>query len=176
MIFLINNKKGFSVLEIVICLGIVSISMLGILSLSLQSVKTQKSNKTELVASMLAQEGLELVRNIRDENWINGTASNWMSDLNDSDGTFIIDMRGRSSLDDTPNDFSSALTTLYTDMDGFYTHDNTGTASNFKRIIRVISDSINGEDYLKVSSEVQWFGFNGRLLVYKADTELYDWR
>jgi len=59
------NCAGFSILEATLALGVVSIGLLGVFSLSLQTARAQYINKSYLAASMLAQEGLELVRNVR---------------------------------------------------------------------------------------------------------------
>ena len=83
-----NKQSGFSILEIIVIVFIVSLGLLGILSLTTQNIRVQYINKNNLIASQLAQEGLELVRNIRDTNWtIEG--SNWDTGL--SAGTFKID-------------------------------------------------------------------------------------
>lgn len=164
-------------MEIAVSLGIVSLALLGIFSLSLQNIRTQNGNKSELVASMLAQEGLELARNIRDENWITYPEVYWDLDINGGDGTYILDMRGRDELDDAPDSVNDAATILYADADGFYSHDNSGAATKYRRLITVSEILINGgpDYYLKIVSEVKWTD-SGRPMDYKAETELYDWR
>ena len=60
------NNKGFTILEAAIALGIVVMGLFGVVALLTQNLQTQSINRDSIVASLLAQEGLELVRNARD--------------------------------------------------------------------------------------------------------------
>jgi prepilin-type N-terminal cleavage/methylation domain-containing protein len=73
MLKIIKNKKAFTLLEIIIVIYIISLGLVGVMSLFLQTIKVQNINKNKLIASQLAQEGIETIRNIRDENWILGS-------------------------------------------------------------------------------------------------------
>ena len=70
---LIKNKikaaYGFTLLEVTAVTAILTIALLGISSLVIQNLQAHNYNHNFLIASMLSQEGLELVRNIRDDNW-----------------------------------------------------------------------------------------------------------
>ena len=128
-------------------------------------------NKNVLIASGLAQEGLELVRNTRDLNW-QTTDNTWNQDIV-ADGTYIIDYRGRSSINPAVNAVTDAGARLYVNSDGFYTHDAAGaTATNFYRLITV--DNSHAE-YLDVKSSIRWTeGTQNH--DYTAETYLYDWK
>ena len=181
------NNKGFSILEASIVMGVVSIGLLGIFSLVLQNIQVQKVNKNMLVASMLAQEGLDLVRNIRDDNWIASPQVDWDLDIagwNNNDFTVDYTM-ALADADDSDNDndiTEEASTALYKDSaNSFYTHTSVGnTATQFFRLI--IADGIDASspvdgviDYYKVKSHVQW-NEKGVLKDYIAETYLYNWR
>jgi len=60
------NNPGFSLLGVLIAFFIMTVGILGILSLYAYSISASSMNKTKLVAVNLAQEGIEIVRNIRD--------------------------------------------------------------------------------------------------------------
>ena len=64
-----QNISAFTLLEVIVVLAIVSLSLLGTLSLIIQNIQVQGLNRKSLVAYQLAQEGLELIRNTRDANW-----------------------------------------------------------------------------------------------------------
>ena len=186
-IFKINNK-GFSILEASIVMGVVSIGLLGVFSLILQNIQVQKVNKNMLVASMLAQEGLELVRNIRDDNWIASPAVAW--DLNIAgwgNNDFTVDYTmALANANDSDNDgdiMEEANTKLYKNSaNNFYTHTAAGnTATQYYRLITVddidASSPADGiDDYYKVKSHVQWKDSKGALKDYIAETYLYNWR
>ncbi|MCK5510222.1 hypothetical protein KAI65_01580 [Candidatus Parcubacteria bacterium] len=181
------NNKGFSILEASVVMGVVSIGILGVFSLILQNIQVQKVNKNILIASMLAQEGLELVRNIRDDNWIIA-GNDWDLDIagwNNDDFTIDYAMILADADDgDNDNDITEeAGTALYKDgANNFYTHTAAGnTATQFFRLIA--ADGIDASipvdgviDYYKVKSHVQWKDNKGVLKNYIAETYLYNWR
>lgn len=67
-----NNKtkvmKGFSIGEVLLALVVLSFGMMASISLMSGSMQDTMRSRDLLVASMLSQEGTELVRNIRDNN------------------------------------------------------------------------------------------------------------
>lgn len=164
-IFFKKQRNGFSVLEVMIAVAIITMGMIGVLSLVLQNIQVQYVNKNNLIASQLAQEGLELVRNIRDENWLDGNAY-YLGII--EDGTYTIDYTfATNDLIDLIDDSGAKLNI---DATGFYTH-NAGDATPFYRLVTV-SDNI---DYLEVECKVRWYERN-RVHDYIATTLLYDWR
>lgn len=165
-----GSTGGFSIIEVVIAIGIITVGMLGVSSLVVQNIQVQKVNHNFLVASMLSQEGLELTRNIRDENWLT-LGNDWQADLTDTDGTFVIDYRGRPSIDDTPDTAYDAGARLYADGQDFYTHASAGTSPTiFYRLITVT----DAGDHVAASSTVKWTDRSAH--EYTAETYLYDWR
>lgn len=184
-----RKQNGFSLLEVILVISIVTIGLLGVFSLVAQNIQVQNVNKNYLVASMLAQEGLELVRNIRDTNWLsrhadaNETPYDWKlgagagsnSDIV-QDGAYVIDYSG--NINDSLVNIDSIddiRARLYFNDDGYYFHDNTGvaTTTDFYRLISVFED-ISG-NYIVASSTVRWKNA-GRTHNYAVETYLYDWR
>ena len=66
------GKKGFTLVEIVLVLVITSIVFLAVYALFANTVKYDLETRYELIASNLAQEGVEVKRNMRDENQMRG--------------------------------------------------------------------------------------------------------
>jgi len=169
----IKKQYGFTVLEIIVVIFIVSLSLVGILALATYNIKISNFNKNELIASQLAQEGLELVRNQRDKNWLDG--NDWKlgagagsnSDIY-QDGTYAIDYRNGIINVDSIN---SSGAVLKINSEGFYEH-VTGTNTVFSRVITITD---NTEDHMEVESNVQW-NDRGRIYNYTVNTVLYDWR
>ncbi len=168
-----NDKKqnGFTILETIIAFFIITIGMVGVLTLVVQNVQVQYINKNVLIASHLAQEGLELVRNVRDNNWLT-PGHGWTQDIV-GDGTYTIDYRGRMNINNTANDINDAGAKLYIDSNGFYSHEATAEATNFYRLITVVDNSGNG--YLDVECKIRWLE-KAQNYDYTAKTLLYDWR
>ena len=149
-----DNQKGISILEVIVAVMIIALGMIGVLSLVIQNVEAQYINKNVLIASGLAQEGLELARNIRDKNWLN-EGSEWDESLTAASGArkFVLDYLGNmsevSGLDDSG-------TNLTIDSYGFYWR-GAGTATKFKRMLTVEKITIAGQDYyLDVKRAIRW--------------------
>ena len=65
-----NSSKGFTIIELIISIFILSVALVGIFSaFSIVTILTSDS-ADRLTGTYLAQEGMEIVRNIRDTNWI----------------------------------------------------------------------------------------------------------
>jgi prepilin-type N-terminal cleavage/methylation domain-containing protein len=74
-----SRQKGFTLLETLVAVSILIIVILGPLSLAIVSMSLSFVSQNQLVASYLGQEGVELVRNRRDNNLIIG--ANWLQGL-----------------------------------------------------------------------------------------------
>lgn len=65
-----KTKKGFSLLEVIIALTIITITFVGVSGLVSSNIKTNVLNQSYLTANYLSAEALEIVRNMRDSNWL----------------------------------------------------------------------------------------------------------
>jgi len=152
------NKKGFTLLEMIIAVTVILIGLIPIMSLMYDSSFGVRLSLSRLQAAYLAQEGLEIVRNIRDSNWLAQTSS-WNNNLEVGEW--------EASYDQPLSHYQDR--NLKINNDGFYGY--SGTPTKFKRKI-TISKPI--DDTLQVSVEVSWQekGKNYSLTVYE---NLYNW-
>lgn len=70
-----NNKKykkGFSLIELVLVMFIISFSFIGIYRVLARVSYHEKDNRYNIIAANLAQEGIEIIRNKRDNGILNG--------------------------------------------------------------------------------------------------------
>jgi Tfp pilus assembly protein PilV len=67
-------KKGFSMGEVIITLFVVTVGIIGVVMLISNSIIHSADSRNQIIATELAQEGLELMRNIRDNNLKNSEA------------------------------------------------------------------------------------------------------
>jgi len=161
-----TTNTGFSIIEVMVAVAIISVGMFGVVSMMTQNIIVQPVNKNNLIASMLAQEGLELVRQVRDSNWIgSSTVVGFSSGI---PATSTIDIGGFKS---SGLDFDDSAANLYIDNNGFYSHSG-ATSTPFKRLLTVSSTS---PEYINIKSTVRW-SRNGKIYDYVAETLLYDWR
>lgn len=71
-----EKTKGFTLLEMLISLVVISVGVLGVFSAISRYSQNTQLEKENLIASYLCQEGIEIVKNRRDTNWIKGDAWN----------------------------------------------------------------------------------------------------
>lgn len=64
---MIFHQKGFGVPELIIAIFIVAVTTVSFYEIAVLSLKISKENKNEMKAAYLAEEGIEAVRNIRDQ-------------------------------------------------------------------------------------------------------------
>jgi hypothetical protein len=123
-----SNRKyqhGFSLAEVVAALFVFMIGAVAMLSLVSASLRESKRSEGRLTAIYLAQEGIELVRNIRDQNWINGRS--WRS--NSVGGCNLgVDESG------TPTQCDYDLDDTVLDPSGYIVDYRTGGLGNYEDI------------------------------------------
>lgn len=168
-------KPGFSIVEIMTVLFVVSIGMVGVLSLIIQNIQSQSVNKGALIAYQLAQEGIELVRYTRDSNW--AASRDWNYYLTTPGTNYIMDY----------NDFYPRVISctgqsgLKKNNAGYYYNPGcSGDQNPDSGFTRIISLGPNPEDLnnaktMHVQSTVTWKDHN-RNFSYVLDTNLYDWK
>jgi len=76
----IKSSAGFTLIETFVAITVLTISIVGPFTLVMKGLDISKSTKGQIVAMYLAQDAIEYVRNIRDENILVG--NNWLTDLN----------------------------------------------------------------------------------------------
>lgn len=68
----LKNKQGTTLLEVLIASEVLIIGLAAILTSALAFLDVTAFSKNYLTASQMAKEAVEVVRNKRDENWLNG--------------------------------------------------------------------------------------------------------
>ncbi|MCK5490647.1 MAG: hypothetical protein KAI67_02275 [Candidatus Pacebacteria bacterium] len=76
------NENGFSLIEIIFSIGIMTVGLMSILSLFTQNIQSGINNRNKLIAIYLAEEQIEMIRNIRDTNWkIDVAGHTWVTGI-----------------------------------------------------------------------------------------------
>lgn len=165
-------KRAFSLVETLIAVAILVgglTAALGILSFMLRTVHVLKN---EFMAAHLAAEGVEVIRNIRDANWLRrdiGLESRgWRDDLAAGDYEVAFD----SVVPDPDGDRF-----LNIDAAGRYTY-SAGTKTTFKRRLElqwVDTPGLTPVQRVRVRAVVRWQDqFQSRQIV--VEELLYDWK
>ena len=154
--------KGFTLIEILVAVSILIIGIVGLYLALPRIFESFYFSKDYFIASYLGQEGMELVRNIRDGNWLKDDS--WDNGL--SAGDYQIAYND-SSL------FVYQNTFLYL-KDGYYCYNLEGVQTKFKRKI-TISTLAEGENKISVRAIVSW-PEKGVIKNYEVQENLYDWK
>ncbi len=160
-----KNSAGFTLIELILAIFFITVGTVGAFSLLQRTLVLASISSDQLKAAYLAQEGVEIVRNIRDSNWLaQRTSPSIAWDAN-------IDF------DDKQADYQSRFLSTYNDANflnidsnGFYGH-SLGTSTKFKRKI-TISKAGN---LINILVAVSWEE-RGRTHQFAAQTELTNWR
>lgn len=198
MLQILEKEKSFTLIELIISIFILSIAIVGIFSaFSIMTILTSDTTD-RLTATYLAQEGMEIIRNMRDTNWLNMDTCiaddispcpyTWVDGLTDcNNGGCEVDYTttgpGYDSIKPYTGDY------LNIDTNGFYGYAY-GTRTKFERkiIIMPITDVDNKSDHIiKVIAQVSWdekatilnpgvkASTCGSYNCITADGTLYDW-
>jgi Tfp pilus assembly protein PilV len=75
-VFRRKNAPGQGLLEMIIAIGILTTGLLSTMTLTTASLSATKDTETRLVAASLSREGIEVIRSLRDTNWLIGQSWN----------------------------------------------------------------------------------------------------
>lgn len=162
-----SKNTGFTLLEVIVAIFILTVGIGGSFSLIQQTISTASMIQSRLIAAYLGQEGIEIVRNIRDNNWLKQRESLqspplpvWNDGMSGCQGPTNCcegDYKTKVPPSKTPLtslvgcDFNS-LNYLKIDDDGFYSY-LPGTPTKFKR--KILIDPIE-DNKMKVVVIIQW--------------------
>ena len=165
------SQSGFTIIEIVVALTILSFVVL--LVYDTFSLNNQVTSDTALrsTAAFLAQEGLEIVKSLKDANTIaiaNGSSIAWNEGLTTSPCTIgcAADYTMENTDQLVPFDANMPLSL---DRNGLYGYQAGGTATLYTRKIMITP---KGNDSLLVDVIVSW-NYNGNN-TFEAKEYLYD--
>jgi hypothetical protein len=171
MIFINLAKKesGQILIETMVALTMVTIGLLGMLNLLSSSIGLNKVVSDQYVASYLASEGIEIVKNIIDNNV--AVPDSYNIGLS-TEGNYLVDYNSDALLtyDDKALWFDGGGTMKYTYNPIFNAN---ASLTPFKRVINI---SYEGEDLMLVKSTVTWTTRGGGNFNVALEDHFYNWR
>ncbi len=158
-------------IESMVAMSLVLIGLLGILGLILKSMHVDKNVRTQFIASYLASEGVEVVKNIIDTDqalYLQGQATSWNATMQsgsyevryDTDKDTLVNLGGATS----------TKPLLFDEASGIYGYGG-GNPTVFTRTIRVEGSS----NEIAVDSIVGW-NEDGREKELKVSDVFTNWR
>lgn len=159
-----EKTKGFTLLEMLISLLVIVVGVLGVFTAVARFSQNTQQEKENLIASYLCQEGIEIIKNIRDTNWVANSA--WDNGLTACSAGCEVDYQGVL----TP--WSEDGRKLYIEgATGFYKYISSplsgDTETPYTRRINIASSV----DELDITVNVYWLG---NTMTVKEN--IYNWR
>lgn len=168
------SKRGFTLIELTVAVFILAVGVTGMITLINKLVISGTQIQQQLIAAGLAQEGIEVMHNIRNANWIQDNP--WSQGL-DRLGCRPSPFENSNCPINATIVFDSSSINISSDpadwelpWDGSnYVH---GSGGIFSRHIEISYDvDTDGDAYMQVQSIVTWRGKSFEVL-----ERLYDWK
>ncbi|PIV38802.1 MAG: hypothetical protein COS30_00115 [Candidatus Portnoybacteria bacterium CG02_land_8_20_14_3_00_45_8] len=161
-----NSEQGFGLMEVIVSIFIISIGLMGVMALVNYFTIAGGTSASRLIAANLAQEGIEVVRNIRDLNFGTNGWSDWYAGI-EGTTSYLVQYNDASwrAFSDMPLKYDSSA--------GLYGYDSgVDTSFVFKRKITLtkISDA-----EIKLVAEITWVEQN-RSHILTVEDRLWNWR
>lgn len=178
-----HSRQSQTLLEAILAIGVILVAVFSSTTLIVSTVTAGQSSEDKILAGNLAREGIEVVRGIRDSNWIkraqNITAVDWDTGLTNGDHIAEFSSSAGWSI---PTSGSSAVSIATDSGNTYFTQGCTGTCTptKFSRTINISllqNDVVFGSTnvpYLTITSTVNWENHGSKSLVMTE--RLYDWR
>lgn len=90
---MLAKKNGFGLIEVLIASTIIVTILAALVSVGRMTLRSSVATQQRAVAMQLAQEGIEIVREMRDTNWVDGdNATEWNSLVNSGSTWRTVDI------------------------------------------------------------------------------------
>ncbi|KKP32955.1 MAG: hypothetical protein A2312_02460 [Candidatus Staskawiczbacteria bacterium RIFOXYB2_FULL_32_9] len=186
-------SKGFTLIETIIAIFILIVGTIVIYGVFFDMSKQANNYPYKLTAFYLAQEGMEIAKNIRDDNWVKNTG-NWLERIDNGNCLtgcdFEVDYNVESGGQLIP--YINEGRFLNIDSNNIYSYNNSGNYSQtiFKRKITISGfhdpsgsddvfpvgsdDYFIGDDIIRVIASVTW-EYKGSQFSAQIEEFLYNW-
>lgn len=161
-------RNGFTIIEIIIAIFVSGIALAGIFGAFSVATILASDSVNRITATYLAQEGMEIVRNIRDTNWLRMDALGCENSADcEGQATWLDYIDPAICSSGCKADFSSTELFahspgeyLYIDANGFYGYyQSNASKTEFQRRIKInrVLDTDGKDDHIiNVTVEISW--------------------
>ncbi len=168
-----NRQRGMTFLELLITAFILTVGISGSLGLIHNTIYSASIAASQLKAAYLAQEGIEVVRNVRDSNWVRD--DNWLNNIPECLCCEVAYNHGGNEPIQSCPGGEPRLLKYY---NGFYAYsgDSGAVDTIFRRRIKIAMENTGTEnERLRVEATVSWEE-RGTVRGVTVVENLYNWR
>ena len=162
-----KTKRGQSLIEAIVALGVLTMGFLGIVSVLSKSFFYEKNISNTMTATYLASEGIEVIKNIIDN--ASSTNGTWYACLQNG-ASYEVDHQ--TNCNSPISSYYSGNYLRFDNSTNLYSYDSSASPTIFLRDIKI---DISGDE-LTVNSIVSWS--NGVFSNQSIDMEdhFYNWK
>ncbi|MFA6251908.1 MAG: prepilin-type N-terminal cleavage/methylation domain-containing protein [Candidatus Paceibacterota bacterium] len=174
-----KNQKSFTLIEMLVSVFIISFALVGMFGLNSKYNQQTKQEKEAYEAALLAEEGVELIKNLRDSNWICQTppcSASWDTGLTSCTNGCEIDYlkKGGDGSTGGLTAWGSSGNFLYIDpTTKMYRYPSSSELSTmqwtpYRRKIEIATETT---DKLEIKVTVSWYNY-----LTEVKQDIYNWR
>jgi type II secretory pathway pseudopilin PulG len=145
-----KTTSAFTLIETLVAISILIMALVGPLSIAEQSLRSAYYSRDQVTAFYLAQEGIEYVRGVRDQNYLTGQS--WLNGVTDCQGAKCVVDFPNFTHTLCPNNICPAV--LISSSGGLF-NQTSGTPSKFTRIL-TLTPVAGSPDQMIVGVTVSW--------------------
>lgn len=179
-----NNNRGFTLVETMVAVFILTVALVSLLTLTSKSLFAARYARNEMTVNYLSQEAFDFIRNKRDsvafqESFTGGGWSTFLSQFGypsslcfSDEGCYFdvnnpsLEIEPCTGSDVSFGSIECPAFNYDSDASGvsksFYTYEDVGTKSNFKRRIKMEESIANPGDEVYITVTMEWL--NGELV------------
>lgn len=165
------KNYGFTLLETLVAVTILTMVIIGPLTLAINSISAAMISQNQIIAFYLSQEAIEYIGNIRDSNFLQG--KNWLDGLADCAGV-------AGCYVDIPNNKITACIgecpKIKYDDGGYYYNYVSGKEVIFTRTVKITPNIGGNSDEVKVEVVAQWSEKFGGQKSFTLQKNLFKWK
>lgn len=170
-----RGKRGSLLIESIVAINIALIGLLGVLGLLSSSLTLNRDAGQKIIATYLAAEGVEVIKNMIDLNYVDGSVG-WNNGIRT--GSYEISyLRIETDLGGYERESENVL--WFDSLTGIYSYDSgNGEPTGFKRTVRIQendNDGNVGTEEIVVNSILKWPSKTG-LQTINLEDHFFDWR
>jgi hypothetical protein len=173
-----KNRRGEILIEAIVAISIITVGLLGTFELLSRSLSLNRVVGDQYAAANLATEGIEVVKNLIDNNLLQGSV--WNTGIGNGvyeimyNDTALVRQLSSSAADCTINFIQQNANFLMFDSATHLYGYSLPTQTNYKRAICV--ETMGGGDELKINSVVTWTSRGGVNLNINLEDHFFNWR
>jgi Tfp pilus assembly protein PilV len=153
----IKLEKGFTIIETLVAITILMVAIVGPLTVAYKGLAAAVYARDQMIGSYLAQDAMEYIKNMRDNNLLLGQP--WLNGLS----LCLSTGGGTCRIDTITGEVNSCLIgstcsrlNLEDTSDSGYTHTAAGSPSQFSRVVLITPSTNNGGNEATVRVTVAW--------------------